>query len=141
MKKNPIYSVMMLLSIVLLATSVAAGPAPQQPNVTFTLVQGLPATMQVGESYTVVIEVASDAPFIFSAALPTAFFPGRYVVGAQGDHSKSGKTATLSVTFTAKESTAQIPNGGIAPVSVVAGAHFQGGYVTTQQFDFFVAVP
>ncbi len=131
----------MLLSIVMLGISVAAAPAPQQPKVTFTLMgKGLPATMQVGESSTVSVVVKSDTPFIFSAALPSAFYPGRYVVAAQGDHSGTGTTATLSVTFTAKDSTAQLP-GGVAPVAVVAGAHFKGGFVATQRFEFPVAVP
>ncbi len=130
----------MLLSIVVLAISVAAGPAPQQPNVTFTQVGVFPTTMQVGESYTVLVEVTSDIPFIFSAALPSAFYPGRYVVAAQGDHSGPGRSAKLYITFTAKDSTAQLP-GGVAPVAVVAGAHFKGGFVATQRFDFLVAVP
>jgi len=147
MKKISVYKViMMLLSVVLLATSIAAAPAPQQPNVTFTLVQGLPATMQVGESYTVIVKVESDVSFATGVALPDAFFPGRYVVAAKGDHSGAGTTAILSVTFTAKASTAQLPPyqqtpGGVAPVAVVAGAHFQGGYAVTQRFDFLVAVP
>jgi hypothetical protein len=132
--------VIMLLSIVLLATSVAAGPVPQQPNVTFTLAQGLPYTMQVGESYTVIVEVTSDTPFIFSGALPTAYYPGRYIVAARGDHSGSGTSATLSVTFTAKGSTSELPDG-VAPVAVVAGARFKGGFTASQRFDFFVAVP
>ncbi len=139
MKKNFVHRIVVLLSLVLLVTSVAAGPGPQQPNVTITLVQGLPATMQVGESYTVVLDVTSDTPFLFSAALPSAFFPGRYVVAAQGDHSGAGTTARLSVTFTAKESTSQLPDG-VAPVSVVVGSHFKGGAVVSQRFDFLVAV-
>jgi len=130
----------LLLSVVLLATSVAAAPAPQPPNVTFTLVQGLPAVMQVGESYTVEIQMTSDMPFAAATALPTAYYPGRYVVAAQGDHDRQGTTATFHVTFTAKGSTSQLP-GGVAPVAVVAGAHYQGGFVASQQFDFLVAVP
>jgi hypothetical protein len=129
-----------LLSIAVLGISVAAGPAPQQPHVTFTQIGDFPTTLQIGESYTVVIEVTSDIPFIFSAALPSAFFPGRYVVAAQGDHSGPGTSAKLYVTFTAKDSTSQLP-GGVAPVAVVAGAHFKGGFVATQRFDFFVTVP
>ena len=129
----------LLLSIVLLSTTIAAAPAPQ-PNATFTLVQGLPAVMQVGESYTVEIQMTSDTSFVAATALPTAYFPGRYVVASQGDHSGRGTTATFHVTFTAKGSTAQLP-GGVAPVAVVAGAHYQGGFVVSQRFDFLVAVP
>jgi hypothetical protein len=134
------YAIASLLSIVLMSTMVAAGPFPPQPDVTFTLIQGLPDTMQVGESYTVEILVTSDTPFIFSAALPSAYYPGRYVVAAQGDHSRAGTTATLYVTFTAKGSTSGLPNG-VAPVSAIAGAHFKGGYVASQGFDFLVQVP
>ena len=140
MNKLSRFAIITLLSIVLLSTTVAAGPAPQQPNVTFTLVQGLPDTMQVGESYTVEVLVTSDIPFIFSAALPSEYFPGRYVVAAQGDHSSAGTTSTLYVTFTAKGSTSGLPNGA-APVTVSVGAHYKGGYVATQSFDFLVAVP
>jgi hypothetical protein len=141
MKKISKFTIMMtLLSILVLSISTAAAPIPQEPNVTFTLIQGLPDTMQVGESYTVEILVTSDTSFIFSAALPSAYFPGRYVVAAQGDHSRAGTTSTLYVTFTAKGSTANLPNG-VAPVTVAAGAHFMGGYVAAQSFDFLVAVP
>lgn len=149
MKSFPRFTISALLCIVLLSVTVAAAPAPTQPNVTFTLVQGLPSTMQIGESVTVEVLVTSDTPFLFSAALPTAYFPGRYVTAAAGDHSNAGTSATLFVTFTAKGSTSKLPNGprnpgvpdGAAAVSVVAGAHFQGGYVASQSFDFFVVVP
>jgi hypothetical protein len=132
--------ILTLLSILILSVSTAAAPTPQQPNVTFTLLQGLPDTMQVGESHTVEVLVTSDTPFIFSAVLPSAYFPGRYVVAAQGDHSGAGTTATLYVTFTAKGSTAGLPDGA-APVSAAAGVRFKGGYVASQTFDFLVAVP
>ncbi len=133
--------VIVMLSIVVLATSVAAAPMLQQPNVTFTLVQGLPATMQVGESYTVVVKVTSDVPFASGIALPDPYYPGaRYVQPKQGDHSQGGTSAILSVTFVAVGSTAGLP-GGAAPVAVVAGARFKGGYVASQRFDFLVTVP
>jgi hypothetical protein len=133
-------TVIILLSVILLSTSIAAVPLPQQPNVTFDLIQGLPETMQVGETYTVIVEVTSDTPFLFSGALPSAYYPGRYVVAGRGDHSGAGTSATLSVTFTAKGSTSELPDGA-APVAVVAGAHFKGGYLASQRFDFLVAVP
>ncbi len=130
-----------LLSVIVLVSSVAAGPAPQQPNVTFTLIQGLPATMQIGESYTAVVQVTSDVPFLFTMALPTAYYPGaRYVLASKGDRSRGGTTATLHVTFTAKGSTAGLPEGA-APVTLAAGARFPGGYTVTQRFDFLVTVP
>jgi len=124
--------------------TVAAAPAPPaEPNVTITLVEGLPAMMNLGDTATVTIDVSSDTPFLFAQALPTAFFPGRGVVATKGDHVSSGTTARLEVTFTAKNSTtdfAQAPMDGIVKVSVVVGVRFPGGYVNAQQFDFFVKV-
>ncbi len=136
-----ILSSMGIIVLMLLLTGVltAAAPGPA-PTTTFTLVSGLPATMNVGESYTVVVNVTSDQQFLFAAALPSEFYPGRGVVAAQGDHARSGTTATLEVTFTAKGSTAGFA-GGVAPVSVTAGAHYPGGSVASQRFDFYVVVP
>ena len=85
------------------------------------------------------IEVTSDQPFIFAQALPTEYFPGRGVVGNRGDHEPGGTSALLEVTFTAKGSTAKF--GGAVPVSVVAGARYQGGVTMSQRFDFMVNVP
>jgi hypothetical protein len=72
------------LSILIVSLLTAAAPVP---STTFTLVQGLPAVMQVGETYTVIVEVESAQPFLFAQALPSFFFPGRGVVAVQGgDH-------------------------------------------------------
>jgi len=132
-----------LLALMVLLTGIltAADPAPAPtPNVTFTLVSGLPATMNVGDTATVVVQVTSDQEFNFAQMLPTFFFPGRGVVALQGgDRSGSGTTATLEITFVAKGSTADL--GGAIPVSVVAGTRYKGGYVASQQFDFLVTVP
>ena len=130
--------VLTLLLIAMTGLLTAAGPAPT-PNVTFTLVSGLPETMRVGDTATVVILVASDQPFIFAQALPTEYFPGRGVVGNRGDHEPGGTSTQLEVTFTAKGSTAKF--GGAVPVSVVAGARYQGGVTMSQRFDFMVNVP
>jgi len=132
---------LLALSVLLAGTLSAAAPGPA-PNVTFTLVSGLPLTMNVGETATVVVEVTSDQDFIFAQMLPTFFFPGRGVVAvdAGGDHARSGTAATLEITFVAKGSTADFP-GGTVPVAVVAGVHYQGGQTVAQRFDFNVAVP
>lgn len=131
-----------LLALMVLLTGVltAAAPPPPTPNVTFTLISGLPATMNVGDTATVVVQVTSDQEFNFAQMLPTFYFPGRGVVAVQGgDHAGSGTSATLEITFTAKDSTADL--GGAIPVSVVAGARYKGGYTASQQFDFMVTVP
>ena len=110
------------------------------PETTFKLVQGLPAVMSVGDTATVIVQVESDQQFIFAQALPSQFFPGRGVVAAQGDHAGQGKTVTLSVPFYAKTSTANFTDG-VAPVSVVVGVRYRGGYIAVQQYDFTVRVP
>lgn len=78
----------------------------------FTVVDGLPATMNVGETHTVVVLVDSDQPFIFAQVLPDFQFPGRGVVAVMGgNHVGQGNAATLEITFEAKGSTAKMPNG------------------------------
>jgi hypothetical protein len=128
------------LLIALSFVFVASLSAATVPTPTITLVSGLPSVIQVGESYTVVIDVVSDQPFIWAMALPDLQFPGKGVIAQGGDHAARGTTATLEVTFTAKSSTAEMP-GGVAPVAVVAGVRYTNGYVVGQQFDFEVAVP
>jgi hypothetical protein len=129
-----------LLVLAALLTGVLTAAAPV-PNVTITLVSGLPSTMKVGDTATVVVQVTSDQEFNFAQMLPDHYYPGRGVVAVQGgDHAGSGTTTTLEITFKAKGSTANFQDG-VAPVSVVAGARYQGGYVVSQRFDFFVAVP
>lgn len=130
-----------VLMVLLTGALTAAAPAPPPaPNVTFTLVSGLPETMNVGDTATVVVQVTSDQKFNFAQMLPTFYFPGRGVVANQGgDHAGGGTSATLEITFTAKESTADL--GGAIPVSVIAGTRYKGGYTASQQFDFMVNVP
>ena len=127
--------VLAILTVVLLT---AATPVP---NTTFNLVQGLPSAMNVGEVQTVVIEVASDQEFISATALPSFQYPGKGVVAVQGgDRSGRGNSATLEVTFKAKSSTTRM-EGGVAPVYVVVGVRYAGGYVAVQEYVFYVAVP
>jgi len=128
-----------LLVFVLLMTVLLTAAAPM-PVTTFTLVAGLPATMTVGESYTVVVDVTSDQVFNSAQVLPDLQFPGKGVVAKGGDHAGRGMTARLEVTFTAKTSTAKMPNG-VAPVAVVVGVRYGGGYVAVQRYEFNVKVP
>ena len=127
-----------LVSLMVLMTGVLTAAAPM-PVTTFTLVQGLPDVMNVGETATVVVQVDSDQAFIFAQALPAAFFPGRGVVAAKGDHSGPGTNATLSVPFHAKTSTSAF--GGPVLVSVSVGVRYPGGYVAVQRYEFTVQVP
>ena len=127
-----------VLTLVMVLLVTAANPVP---NTTFTLVQGLPATMQAGEMYTVIVEVQSDQEFISVTALPSFQYAGKGVVALQGgDRSRRGTTATLAVTFKAKSPTDRMA-GGVAPVYLVVGVRYGGGYVAVQEYRFDVIVP
>ena len=135
MKK--LFSVL-LLSILMISALTAEAPLPAT---TFTLVQGLPSTMNIGETYTVIVHVESDQEFLSVQALPSFQFPGKGVVAVQGgDRAGGGTSATLEVTFQAKSSTAPMPDG-VAPVYVVVGVRYPGGYVAVQRYAFPVMVP
>lgn len=134
-----IISMIGLLALIALMTGILTAAAPL-PVTTFTLVQGLPPTMNVGETYTVIVQVESDQTFISAQALPSFQFPGKGVVAVQGgDRTGSGTSATLEVTFKAKSSTANFPSG-FAPVFVVVGVRYAGGYVAVQEYSFIVTV-
>ena len=138
MKKLLSYFGLALLMVLMTGVLTAAAPAP---NVTFNLVQGLPSTMNVGDTYTVVVEVSSDVPYNVLLALPDLHYPGKGVVHVQGgDHVGSGTSATVEVTFTAKTDTSKMPDGKDL-VAVVVGARFKGGVVVYERFDFQVTVP
>jgi hypothetical protein len=130
------------LALAVALTVVITTAAAPVPVTTFTLIQGLPLTMKVGETYTVVVQVESDLEFNSVQALPSFMFPGKGVVAVQGgDRAGRGTSATLEVTFQAKSSTASFPGGGVAPVHVVVGVRYGGGYVAVQDYLFNVSVP
>jgi hypothetical protein len=134
-----IVSMVGLLILMALVTGVLTAAVPL-PQTIFTKVQGLPATMSVGETQTVIIHVESDQEFISIQALPSFQFPGKGVVALKGgDRAGRGTSATLQITFQAKSSTAAMP-GGVAPVYVVVGVRYGGGYVAVQEYLFNVAV-
>ena len=135
-----IFSLIGLVALMVLLTGVLTAAAPV-PVTTFTLVDGLPSVMNVGETYTVVVQVASDQQFTSAQAMPDFQFAGKGVVAVQGgDRVGQNTNATLQVTFTAKGPTAKMP-GGVVPVSVIVGVRYSGGYVAVQQYDFIVQVP
>ena len=129
-----------LLTLMALITGLLTAAAPL-PVTTFRLVEGLPSTMIVGETHTVIVQVDSDQPFISVMALPSFQFPGKGVVAVQGgDRAGSGTSASLEVTFKAKGPTTKMPNG-VAPVHVVVGVRYGGGYVAVRDYLFNVTVP
>ena len=129
-----------VLVLVLFISGLLTAAAPL-PNPTFTLVQGLPASMNVDEKITVQVQVTSDQPFLGVQAMPSFAYPGKGVVAVQGgDRAGSGTSATLEVTFQAKSSTAKMVDG-VAPVYVVVGVRYPGGYVAVKEYLFNVTVP
>lgn len=128
-----------LLATLILVSTVAAVGQPNPPA-TFRLVNGLPQTMQVGQSYTVTVEVTATEPFRLAMALPDDQFPGKGVVAHGADRAGEGTSATLEITFTAKSSTAALP-GGVDHVAMVAGVRYPRGQTVSQRFDFTVTVP
>ena len=136
-----IFSIIGLVALMVLLTGALTAAAPV-PLPTITLVgDGLPAVMNVGDTATIVVQVESEQPFLSASALPDTYYPGRGVVAVQGgDHAGQGNSATLSVTFKAKGPITKAADG-IAPVSVVVGVRYSGGYVAVQRYDFSVLVP
>ena len=136
-----IFSLIGLVALMVLLTGALTAAAPV-PNTTFTLVQGnMPAVMNVGDTYTVVVQVDSDQQFTSAQAMPDFQYAGKGIVAVKGgDRVGSGTTAILEVTFKAKSSTAKMP-AGVIPFSVVVGVRYGGGYVAVQQYDFTVQVP
>jgi hypothetical protein len=134
MKRLAFVLVLVLLSGLLIAAAPPAGP-------TFTLVSGLPDKMNVGETYTVVVDVTSSQPFLWAQVLPSFSYPGKGVVALQGgDHAGSGTYARLEITYEAKSSTARM-EGGVAPVHAVVGVRYPGGNVFVEDYVFNVMVP
>jgi hypothetical protein len=128
----------LVLAFLTVASSTAANPVP---NTTITLINELPATMNVGDVATIEIQVSSDQEFISVTALPSFQYPGKGVVAVQGgSRAGSGTFATLELTFQAKSSTARMTDG-VAPVYVVVGVRYPGGFVATERFAFYVTVP
>lgn len=128
----------LVLSLFVVSLLSAATPVP---NTTFNLVQGLPDSMSLGETDTVLILVTSDQEFTSALALPSFEYPGKGVVAVRGgDRAGRGTSAMLELTFQAKSSTARMA-GGVAPVHVVVGVRYPGGYAATRDYVFEVAVP
>ena len=138
MKK--LFSYVGLALMMVLMTGVLTAAAPT-PNVSFKVVKGLPATMNVGDTYKVVVEVTSDVPFNSVQAMPDMQYPGKGVVAVQGgDHAGMGTTAIVEVAFTAKSDTSKMPNGEDV-MAVVVGVRYKGGMVVGETFPFTVSVP
>ncbi len=137
MKRSFSYFGLALLIVLMTGALTAAAP---MPKVQFKLVSGLPSTMHVGDTYTVVVDVTSDVPFNSVQAMPDPQYPGKGVVPVQGgDHAGPGTSATVEVTFTAKSAPERLP-GGKDVMAVVVGVRYKGGVVVGEEFPFEVTV-
>lgn len=140
MKRLFPYFGLALLMVLMTGVLTAATPASDVPEVTFTLVQGLPETMKVGETYTVEVLVESTVPFNSVQAMPDPQYPGKGIVPVKGgDHAGPGTSATVEVTFTAKSAPDRLP-GGKDVMAVVVGVRYKGGVVVGQVFPFEVTI-
>ena len=86
-------------------------------------------------------------------AMTDAYYPGRGVFWHGNDTAHHTTSATLHLTMTGKNSTADLPAvydwpepgvhwpEGVAPVSIVAGVRYKGGLIISERFDFGVVVP
>jgi hypothetical protein len=109
--------------------------------------------LEVGQSYTFDIEIASDEPFILAMATTDAYYPGRGVFWHGNDRAVRTTSAVLHLTITGKGSTVDLPEvsdwpepgdqwpEGTVPVSIVAGVRYSGGVVISERFAFAVVVP
>jgi hypothetical protein len=147
---------LVLVAAALALACIPISPVAAQPIVTIELLNPPPdglLELTVGESYTFVVEITSDEPFVLAAALTDAYYPGRGVYWHGGDRTTHNTTATLCLTMTGKNSTAGLKavddwpglgsqwDAGVAPVSIVAGARYKGGLTVAQEFAFAVEVP
>jgi hypothetical protein len=142
-----------VLSLFVISLLTAAAPTPNtsfeivQPTPTELLVLNNPQAptptliMNIGETITLSVQVTSDLEFLSAMVLPSFQFPGKGVVAVQGgDHQGRGFSTTLQITFQAKSPTTKMPDN-VAPVHVVVGVRYSGGYVEAQDYLFNVRVP
>jgi hypothetical protein len=101
-----------LLGLIFVALRTGSAQAANPPTITFL---NPPANgevhLHVGESYTAHFHVDSDSEFVWARAIPSAYFPGRGVFTPNPDRSGQGTSADLSLTWTGKDSTADLGDG------------------------------
>jgi hypothetical protein len=149
-------SAFILVAAALALACIPVSPAAAAPTVNIELLNPPPdglLELAVGESYTFIVQISSDEPFVLAAAMTDAYYPGRGVYWHGGDRTVHDTSATLYLTMTGKRSTADLPAvcdwpgpgtcwpAGVAPASIVAGARFKGGLTLAQEFAFAVQVP
>lgn len=138
--KSPIRFLVLAFIVALAPASVAASSPPASPQVSFALLTPLPTTLQVGATYTVAVQVTSEAEYLFAMAMPAPQYPGRYVVFEGNDRAGRGTSAILYLTLRGKDSTTADFSDGV-PISFVVAARFKNGVTASQWYNFQVVVP
>lgn len=142
--------------VALLVLTVSIPSTADAPPVSVTVrppVPSRPLELAVGESITFEIHIEADEPFIVAMAMTDSYYPGRGVFWHGSDRATHATSATLYLTMTGKDSTADLPAvcdwpepglcwpEGAAPVTIAVGVRFKGGLATGEQFPFSVEVP
>ena len=136
------------------ASAVAATPPGFPPGVDVTVLTPLPTELDVGETYTIQIQVESERPFDQAAAMKDAYYPGRGVFLTTGRRAHNSTSAILTAKVTGKNSTADLESvcgwplpdsectsAGAAPLAVAVGVRYSGGELYWAYFPFEVVVP
>jgi len=142
-----------LISSVLLLSPVSPARAGSPVIVLLNPPPGDELVLDVGESYTFDVQITSNEPFILAMAMSDAYYPGRGVVWHGHDLAHHTTSATLHLTITGKDSTADLqavcdwPEPGVcwpvgvAPISLAAGVRYKRGVINYERFNFAVVVP
>ena len=150
--KRTLSAMGIVVAIVLLTCM--ASPATAKSRITLlNPPKGGLLELEVGESYTFDIEIASGPSFTLAMAMPDAYYPGRAIAWHGNDIAHGGNSAVLHLTVTGKGSTADFEAvcdwpepgtcwpDGVVPASIVVGVRSTQGEVLSERFDFAVVVP
>jgi hypothetical protein len=141
-----------LVSTVSAARSMPPG-FPKGARWRFVKGSGPPATLAVGETQTILIEVKSKQPFQQAIAMTNAYYPGRGVFFSGASRVIDDTYALLELTITGKNPTTDLPGvcdwplpgakctpDGVAPLAIALGLRYQGNEVYGEYYPFTVEV-
>jgi hypothetical protein len=149
-------AVLSVVAMVVLLVCAASVQAQEMPDVRMKFVKPPPQgllELAVGESRPFEIQITSSEPFLWAMAMTDSYYPGRGIFSPGGDRAGAGTEATLFITLTGKDSTADLPAvcdwpelgdcwpEGVAPVSITTGVRFPGGLAVGEGLTFGVVVP
>jgi hypothetical protein len=151
--KRTLSAMSIVMAIVLLTYMASPATAAKSRITLLNPPKGGVLELEVGESYTFNIEIASGPSFTLAMAMPDAYYPGRAIAWHGNDIAHGGNSAVLHLTMTGKGSTADFEAvcdwpepgtcwpDGVVPASIVVGVRSNQGEVLSERFDFVVVVP